>query len=117
MRTESVTLSATEWTELTLGSTRLIIDSVGSTSFLLHFSIAASQPNGDAVAHRVKSFPPRFDFSSTELQAGQRVWAKAITEPTILTVSRDVDAFGLFIPSGSDRLITDDGNVFRVLEG
>ena len=117
MITQRVPLSAVLWTEITQGSTVLLVEGGASGSFFIHFSNTDSQPDIDAPSHQIQTYRSAIDFSQMGLVTGQRLWAKAQEgESSFLIVTREVDVFNLFVPSGSDSLATSNGFTFKVKE-
>jgi hypothetical protein len=116
MKTQRVEITQEAWVELALGSAALIVESLSSGPFLLHFSNSATAPDLDAPAHEVQTFRAVFDFDIMALALGQRVWARAKEGTASLIVSRDVDVWVGFLPLNSDALITSSGNTFTVKE-
>lgn len=116
MKTQIVDITEDSWTEITNGSTVLLAEGGVCGSFYLHFANSQTPPEITAPAHRIQTFQAAFDFSNLTLQLGQRIFARSENGPAFLIVTREVDVYEGFIPSGSDALITRNGNTFKSKE-
>ena len=116
MITQRVDITDDAWVELTLGSVLVIVEGGVSGLFLITFTNTSNQPSIDAPAHRVQTFQAAIDFTQYGLTPGQRVWARSPSGNSFLIVTREVDVFVRFVPSGSDALITSNGFTFNSIE-
>jgi len=116
MITQRVEITDSEWVEITQGSPIILADGGASGSFIVHFGNTATQPDIDAPAHRVQTFQAPLDFTQYGLTSGQRVWIRSQSGNGFIVVTRDVDVFVLFVPSGSDGLVASNGLTFNVIE-
>ena len=116
MITQRVDITDSAWVELTLGSVLVLVEGGAGGVFLIAFSNTSDQPDIDAPAHRVQTFQSAIDFTQYGLTPGQRVWARHTSGNSFLVVTREVDVFVDFVPSGSDALITSGGLIFNSIE-
>ena len=116
MITQRVDITDSGWVEITQGSPILLAEGGTDGVFLVHFSNSAIAPALSAPAHRVQTFQAPLDFAQYGLTAGQRVWVRSQRGNSFLFVTREVDVFVLFIPSGSDSLTTEDSLTFNSKE-
>lgn len=116
MQTQRVDITSDAWVEINQGSTVILAEGGASGSFLIHFSNTATAPELTAPAHEIQTFQAALDFTQYNLTPGQRVWVKSKSGDGYIIATREVDVFVRFIPSGSDFLITADGNTFNSKE-
>jgi hypothetical protein len=116
MITQRVEITDGGWVEITDGSPIILAEGGAAGSFLVHFSNTSSAPLIDAPAHRVQTFQAPLDFTQYNLTAGQRVWVRAQSGGGFIVVTREVDVFVAFVPSGSDSLVASNGLIFKSKE-
>jgi hypothetical protein len=116
MQTQRVEITDAAWVEITQGSTIILAEGGVSGSFLVHFANSDDQPLINAPAHRVQTFQAPLDFTQYNLIAGQRVWVRSQAGGAFIVVTRAVVVYVPFVPSGSDGLITSNGNTFKSIE-
>jgi hypothetical protein len=115
MITGNIRINSDTWTEIAGGASRLQFSAKGASGVLLTFTENEVPPDSFAGCHRFGSWPNGFDFDQSGYPEGQRVWAKSISPVDELCITRDTNFHFLFIPDGSDSLITSDGDTFKVL--
>ena len=116
MITQRVDITDDAWVELTLGSVLILAEGGTGGSFLITFTNTSNQPDLNAPSHKVQTYQVAIDFTQYGLIPGQRVWARSPSGNSFLIVTREVDVFVRFVPSGSDSLITSNGFTFNSIE-
>jgi hypothetical protein len=116
MQTQRVDITDSAWVEITQGSQIILAEGGVSGEFLVNFTNTDEQPDIDAPAHSISTFQPRIDFTQYGLISGQRVWVRSKSGNAFIVVTREVVVYVLFVPTGSDRFITSNGNTFKSIE-
>ncbi len=114
MITQRIDITEGAWTEITGGSDILLVEGGTAGSFMLHFENSQTPPAIDAPAHRVQTYQAPIDFTVFNLPLGQRIFARSYSGNSFVIVTREVEVYVNFIPSGSDSLLTVNGNTFKV---
>lgn len=116
MITQRIEITDSGWVEVTQGSPIILAEGGVAGSFLVHFSNTSTEPLINAPAHRVQTFQAPLDFTQYSLTAGQQVWVRSQSGNGFIVVTREVDVFVPFVPSGSDGLVTSNDLNFNVKE-
>jgi hypothetical protein len=88
MITYESTLAKDSWTELLNGKTSLFLDITGSNPIGLYFSDTNSTPLLDAPISIVYPKKGGWDFQTSGLAVGQKLFARAINSDVEVTVVR-----------------------------
>lgn len=115
MITGRIEINSETWTEIAGGATWVQFSAKGSRGVKVHFAENDVTPNGVSTFHTFGSWPNGFDFDQSGYPEGQKIWAKSISANDELCITRNTNFHFLFIPNGSDALITSDGDTYKAL--